>query len=385
MSKRNIFIFTPFFLPGRSYGGPITSVYSLFNHLSTEFQSITIFTADTDFSSTQRYSSNDLKAVDVDIRDSILYLSKVNQILAPLIALLGSKPNSVFYFNSFFSFRSTFCALIFSRLIVRLGHAIYISPRSELLPLRLGRKSFKKSFYLRFISPFIARKVHFVASNIEESNAIKSLFPSHKISVIQNIPSTFFLDKFDTSASITSRLSRYHVFFCSRIHEEKNLHVLVACLGMASEYLDQHIDIDVIGPIASLEYWQRCCALSKDYKYIKINYHGVMSPPQISSLYSSGSIFALLSETENYCHSVVEASLSGLVVVSSMGIPWFKSSSLSRINNLNPCDYDSIVQSFVWLFTASSADLDRLQKLQSEEVLNSIMLARKSWTLLFNH
>ena len=207
-----ILIFIDSFLPGVKGGGPVTSISNLVTLLN-ESADILICTKNRDLKSFDIYpkivSNKITKFKDMNV----IYLSKMNT--ASIVKTIDNFNPDVIYLNSFFS-KST--QLIIFLNYIKFKKKIIIAPRGQLQDNALKIKYIKKLVYLFFYKLLkIQKKLYFHSTDVGESNSIKKLLSTNKITEIKNVVKIY---KFKPLVKNTNVLK---IIFVSRIVEKKNL------------------------------------------------------------------------------------------------------------------------------------------------------------------
>jgi len=83
------------------------------------------------------------------------------------------------------------------------------------------------------------------------------------------------------------------------------------------------IRLDIYGSIADKTYWEKCNKIIQVLpESVKVCYKGSVSSEDIPGILCKYDFFVLLSEGENFGHSIVEAMSAGLPVLISNLTPW---------------------------------------------------------------
>lgn len=84
-----------------------------------------------------------------------------------------------------------------------------------------------------------------------------------------------------------------------------------------------HIVLDMFGPIYDSDYWVKCQkAIEQLPSHIIVNYKGVIESKLVLDMIKNYDFFVLLSEGENFGHSILEALSVGCPVIISNKTPW---------------------------------------------------------------
>ena len=144
-SRKIIFCFSDYYLPGYKAGGPIKSIANFVEEFGEEYE-IKIFTRNHDFGEYQTYK-NIINDNWNKIGKALVYFSSEKNLnLNSLKKILNTTPYDLLYLNSFFSFKFTILPILISKLNNKLNKPCIIAPRGEFSENALKLKKFKKLF-----------------------------------------------------------------------------------------------------------------------------------------------------------------------------------------------------------------------------------------------
>ncbi len=301
------------FLPGTNSGGPVRSYTNLFNLLRKQFE-FYVVTRNIDYASDKEYK-NIIPNRWIRLNDyiNVYYISKDKLNKKHLKKIFDKIQIDIVLVNGIYS-------LYFSILpvfLLRNNIPLIISPRGMLNPQAFSVKGLRKKIFLifaRFIGFY--QNINFHATNIDESNFIKNWIGSEcNIRIAPNVPRRLYSDK-NSPATLGKPVRFVSV---SRISVEKGTLRLINIL----KEIDKPLLIDLYGAIYDEDYWNQCIKIITELpKNITINYMGSVESEEIPKVLEKYDFFVLLSEGENFGHSILEAMTAGLPVIISNSTPW---------------------------------------------------------------
>lgn len=320
MTKKNILIFTDYYLPGYRAGGPIRSVSNLVDWLGDEFN-FHIVTSAYDYGTDISYPGiavNEWTSVGKArvhyLKKGMISFKKVKQILR------DSKPELVL-FNSFFSPRYTIIPLTvakFSGLFKNIP--VLLAPRGEFSSGTLAIKSAKKNLFLRLASWLgIYSEVNWAFTNEKEEKEFHDNIGLTYQSAFRfpNLPKK-------SSESSVQRVSKkvgyLKMAYLGRVARIKNLKF---ALNLIRKIDDVNIEYDIYGILDDAEYWEGCRELIKKMpQNITVRYKGHVEHEEVPETLADYHLFFLPTKSENFGHAIYESLLSGTPVLISDQTPW---------------------------------------------------------------
>ena len=311
--KKKIAIFAGGYLPGKLYGGPVTSIYNFTELLGDDYE-IYIICQNHDLKDKVPYN-NIKKGWNHVGKAMVLYVENKHTNYLFFKDVIESTSPDLIYINSIFNAKFSIPALLISR---QKSIPAILLPRGELNQSALKLKALKKSVYL-----FILKKCGLLShiylqatSEGEHKDIINTLLVDRRrVFLVPNI-STVPCHK----ETLRKEKDRLKLCFVGRIVKNKNL--LYAINIISKSHYD--ISLDIYGNIEDNSYWQACCqAIDKAPQNISIQYKGVSSIIEMKTLYLNYDF--LLSPTlfENYGQAIAEAILHDTpVIISSGTTPW---------------------------------------------------------------
>ena len=304
-SQKEILIFSQFYHPALKAGGPTKSLKFLEKILVKNFN-IKIFTSkfDIDKSLIKRKKFKNLFTYENFLSFFLLILKFIKM----------KNKNNVFYFNSFFNFKYTIFPLMVLKFFFK--GKFLIAPRGELFETELGKKFFKKKIYLKFFKIFLKNEIFFHATSFQEKKSINKLFPKNQIKMYPNVS-----DSINQKPKLKSIKPPYKFVFFSRISKKKNL---PQTIDLLSE-LNLPVILDIYGNIEDIDHWnyvkKKIKKLKNKNKSINIFFKGFVKKNKYTVL-KKYPFFILLSDSENFGHSIFEAMMCGCIPIVTKNSPW---------------------------------------------------------------
>ncbi len=322
ISKRQILIFIPYFLPDISYGGPIVSIVSMIKLLKNDYD-VEVYTTKLRFDNQQELSNYDIKNLHLGYK---VFRSNnhFNLFCKTFIKLIYSK-NSFFYINSFFYLPNSLPFFVLSRLAILRNNKLIISQRGELEIQKINSKRrFLKNFFIKIFKLFGSSEIKFLSSSKSEIKFNNDYFPNNLQIQLPNIGRYSFFQKPKKKNVILK------ILFFNRVSPIKGIHFL---LKEILEYKSNlPIEITIVGSCADINYLKKIKTYIKKIrkrKYI-INYLGEVNPEKFNL--NNFDVFILPTMGENFSHATVEASQAGLFCILSDKTPWFKKTDGAKKN-----------------------------------------------------
>lgn len=304
------------YLPGRNYGGPVTSISNFVELLKKEYE-IYIVTSNHDLHSSEKYKdiSDDWNIVG---NAKVKYLpEKELSSVSVLESIIKEINPDVIYHNGLYDRRLAIPVSMISK-DPSMPPVIFV-PRGDLGPVFPERKKYIKKAYVVFIRHLVNRKrMVFQATSTDEERDIIKRMHIHKndISLIGNIPT--MVEKKVTE--IEKNPGEVKLIYFARVHPTKNLLTALQAL----KGVNGKVQFDVFGGIEDDEYWKECQAAINDLpETVNVKYNGVVGHDEVYGHFLQH--HALLFPTrnkENYGHTIVESIMAERPVIISDQSPW---------------------------------------------------------------
>lgn len=322
MDKPVIFIFIGGYLPGKKYGGPVTSIENFVNHLCNKYE-MRIVCNDHDFNETEKYPGIKLgwnplgNALAWFLNEKDYSVSTFYELMKPF-----SDRIVCVYLSGIYYFRMNDAAIMAAK---KLSIPVISAPRGDLMKNSIAMKGmisrFKKEIFLAITRASKLYDGVFIQATSEEEayGAEKYLnIDRNRIFTIPNLPvSPVKYQKRQKEKNVL------HLLSMSRIMVKKNILDTIKAIGLVSEQFT--VAMDIYGPIESQEYWDECLKtineISSDKKIIQ--YRGALAPDEAKAVYRKYECFAFPTLSENYGHTIAESLLSDCPVLLTRGTtPW---------------------------------------------------------------
>lgn len=322
--KQTIIIFIGGYLPGKKYGGPVTSLENFANYLHNEFD-IKIICNDHDFKETSKYTTIHSGWNTVGNAE-VYYLNEKEYSEKTFRTIVKPYKDSIimFYLSSIYYISMNIPAIKLGR---KLGVPILLAPRGDLMKNSIAMKSwikkFKKLAFLKMCRYMhIFRGVFFQSTSDEETIGLNKYLGIEKdcIFQIENFP---VIPK--PKDEIQKKENYLKIVFISRLMVKKNpLFAIEAVSRMSDEY---EVTFDIYGPTEDVSYWEECRTIitniNQTRSNIRVNYKGSLSPQEAKIVYKNYDCMIFPTISENYGHVIVEAIFSDCPVILSRGTtPW---------------------------------------------------------------
>ncbi|NDJ86949.1 MAG: glycosyltransferase family 4 protein [Chloroflexi bacterium] len=311
---KKVLIVAPHYLPGYKGGGPIRTIANLVDWLGNEFE-FHIFTADRDLGDERPYPSIEPQEWCQVNSARVRYLAPHEASWSGLKSVLQHLPRfDLVYVNSFF-------APLCVKLMLLRGQfpgrpPILVAPRGEFAAGALRLKRRKKHAYLTLVRSLrLYRSVTWQATTDAEIAEIKRIFRTNNVLLAPNLPPQSVPD----TQAITKESGCVSLVFISRITKIKNLDYALRVLAR----VDGEVQFDIFGNIEDESYWKVCQQLMTELPdNVTATYRGGIVPQDVYSVFSKYHAFFFPTWGENFGHVILEALLSGCLVLTSDQTPW---------------------------------------------------------------
>ncbi len=303
--------------PGFRFGGPITSVANLVAVLRDEF-AFRIVCLNRDF-----LQKAPLKGIQEGVwlernGAQVCYVDATLSRPFSLIRAIRSVEYDILYLNSFFDPLFSALPAVLMKLHALRRRPMIVAPRGELSPGALSLKSLKKSLFIRVQSLLgvYSGAAWQASTELEAEDIRKALGTQARVLVASDLSSSEFRTRQRSSPKMPGVL---RIVYLSRISPKKNLLSLLRAAGQ----LHGAISLDIWGPIADPEYWDRCKSeIALLPGNVNATYCGEIERDRVGAVLARGDVFALPTLNENFGHVIHEALSSGCPVVISDKTPW---------------------------------------------------------------
>lgn len=338
MNKKTILLTIDWFLPGTKSGGPVRSYTNLFSLLRNQFE-FYVVTRNIDYASEKEYKNIiPNQWISLNSYTKVYYISNNRLNKNHLSKIFNQIQFDFALVNGIYSWYFSILSIF---LLKKQKKPIIVSPRGMLNPQAFSVKGLRKKIFLMF-SHFIGlyQNVFFHATNEDEANFIKNRLGSRcNIRIAPNVPRKFHSNN-KTKITLQKPISFVSL---GRISTEKGTLRLINIL----KEIDKPILLDLYGAIYDKEYWNQCMIMIKKLpKNITVNYKGSIESEKVPRILEKYNFFVLLSDGENFGHSILEAMTAGLPVIISNFTPWKKLKEKKIGFNVNLKDKKEILEAF---------------------------------------
>lgn len=372
--KKTIVVFIGGYLPGKKYGGPVTSIENFVNQLCNEYN-MKIICNNHDLNEKEKYRNikdgwNKIGNADVYyIKEKDYTAKKFEKIIAPF-----KDDIIMFYLSGIYYIKMNYNAIKLSK---KLNIPVVLAPRGDLMKNTISMKSrikkIKKLVFLKLCKRFsIFKGIYFQATSEEERDGLYNYLNINKnmIFLIPNLP-TIKKDRND----YVKEKNKLKILFISRLMIKKNpLYALNVVDKISDEF---NVEFDIYGPKEDLEYWNKCLKkiddINEKHSNMRVSYNGGLDSTEAKRVYKNYDCLLFPTVSENYGHVIVESMFFDCpVILSAMTTPWD--------------DYDHnggyvIPLDKPEVFTKT---LENMAKMSNEEYKKNIELNRKYVDKKFN-
>ena len=316
-SKKEILVSAHYFLPAKKAGGPPKSIANLIDATNQQLK-FKVMCCDHEFKTpAEKFKSISLgEWTEFDGR-KVIYLADGWRSLIKLICEAFDTTSEIIYLNSFFDFKYTifpmFSIGVFST------KKIILAPRGEFSLGALKIKSRKKNFYLKLFGFFrFHKRVEWQASSLKEKTDLERYWgPSISVTLLPNFPDAELPPLQIKTDKVSGNL---RLVYLARIAKIKNL---LSLLQTLQSIQDAMIDLDIFGPIEDVSYWKDCqVAINALPRNITVTFRGAVEKEEVLKTIAPYDLYILLTEGENFGHTIYEALSASVPILISDQTPW---------------------------------------------------------------
>ena len=385
--KKRVLVYNGYYLPSKNYGGPTSSLVSIVENCSDEFD-FYIIAANHDFNSSEVFQGissgwnnvGKAKVLYLDLKETYFNIKRNREIIEEVL------PDVVWFMGILVPYDKWFVA----KLCRKLKIPYILSPRGEVCDNAIRIKPLKKRLVIvatRLLRTYKSAWYH--ATCQEEINGLIKYYhiKEERVFYAPNIPNNLHGTRKESN-KVSGCLNAVYI---SRIHETKNL-LLAIC---AINKLPGNVKFDIFGPIESSDYWERCqTEINCAPKNVHIRYCGVLDASLVTKTFGKYDCFVLPTLSENFGHVIAEALSADCPVVLSKGTtPWDDldrkagftcnvekvdsfTESLLNILNMDENEYQRMLDSTYEYYTKKMDEFDSVQK--HINMLNSVIENKQS-------
>lgn len=315
--KKNILIFTDWYLPAYKAGGPVKSIAALVFYLKDDFN-FYIITGNKDVFTTEPHKNIKSNAWQIlPNGEQVYYFSDEAFSFKSLSAVLKEISYDAVYLNSFFSKRFTIYPLLQKKLN-KLKVPVLLAPRGMLGSGALHLKSKKKNAFINLAKTVgLYKGISWHATSLQEENEIRQVFGNAvPIKTISNLIMPPAAGRIDYS----KEPNEVKICFISRIAQKKNL---LFALQVLQSIQSGNITFDIYGPAEDEAYVNDCKDLAKQLPAnVSVSFKGELQGMEVEQALKNYHLFFLPTLNENFGHAIVEAILNGCIPLLSDATPW---------------------------------------------------------------
>jgi glycosyltransferase involved in cell wall biosynthesis len=313
---KKILSFTDYYWPGYKAGGTIRAFMNQVEYLKSDFEFF-IVTRNTDYTDSTPYPEvipNQWATVSPNV--NVFYISGPGQNIKVFNDIIRKGKFDVVYIHLIFGFWYSLLPL----LLCKWNHLrpIIIAPHGNLGAGALNVKPLKKKIFLRavkFLRLYKGTIFHSVTEH-ETADIGEHIGKKIRIGFARELPRKVTLPpvrKPKTAGSLT-------LVTVARISHEKNQ---LFALEMLLKCKNQKIQYDLIGPIYSEEYWDKCKSLIETMpENVTVTYRGSINGEKILEELQGYDMMLLPTTGENFGHTILESFMAGCPVIISDRTPW---------------------------------------------------------------
>ncbi|MFD2917438.1 glycosyltransferase [Psychroserpens luteus] len=350
MSKRKtVLAFIDWYRPGYKAGGTITAFGNFVDYLEDDID-FKIVTRNIDYADHQPYASIPPGKWVKSSNSSCYYMSQSEVSIKNIKNIIANTDYDFLYVNGMFSPFFSILPVLFSK-----GKNTIVNPHGMLSTQAFSVKPLKKKM---FLSVFNALKIYknttFHAANEEEAVMISDRVKRSKAVKIAN---QFPRKLKNISIKNSSKNNPIRLINVARISIEKGTLIMIEALSV----FKTEVVLDIFGPVYDHEYWEKCqIAIQHLPNHITVNYKGVVESELVLDTLKAYDFFILLSEGENFGHSILEALSVGCPVIISDKTPWTNLKSKGIGWDLNVKDINRISDVFSEISNMSQEDYNHM-------------------------
>jgi len=226
-------------------------------------------------------------------------------------------PNAV-YLNGVYSWIAVIAPLLLAK-FGRLDARLVLAPRGMLIPSALARKRLKKSLYLPMFRWLIDQRLRFHVTDSAEVEAVDRFKSNQKREVIE-LPNLPAIDISYQSNECNERTAqRFTMITIALISPMKGIGDVLQAL----KRFKGDVTYRLFGPVLDEAYWRQCQKLIVELpENVVVNYEGAIAPDRVAAALAESDVYVQPSRSENFGHSIYEALMNGLPVITSHNTPW---------------------------------------------------------------
>jgi len=309
----NILILYDFFEPAYKAGGPSVSCANLARLMQADFN-VSVFTRAVDIDGTVLDVPQDQWTnLSSGIR---VYYAATQWNLRGLLAAIQQTDPDIIYLNGVFSWVCTLLPLLLLKLRIAKASMI-LAPRGMLQVSSLNIKRWKKKTYLPLLRMLLDTAVKLHVTSVQEESELPLALPSvakKSTVLVHNVPNAGIMVRKNYV-----REGRLRLVTIALISPMKQILEVLQALNTCECEVIYHL----YGPVHDEQYWKQCQDVVQRMRPgVEFQYFGPLVPGKVPEVLSGYDVYIQPSKSENFGHSLYEAMMVGLPVITSHGTPW---------------------------------------------------------------
>ncbi|MFY7651208.1 MAG: glycosyltransferase family 4 protein [Chitinophagaceae bacterium] len=270
----------------------------------------------------------------------------------------------VLYINGIYSPFFTLLPYLYFKGILKV-----VSPRGMFDAGALTQKAFKKKIYIAFLQLIgFTRFCRFHAASKTELDGIQKRLPEVKnLLLAPNFPRVF-----PKQARPPKQKGSLTIITVALVSAMKNYLMVLEALKSLNSKVTYHI----YGSVMDKAYWQQCLAeIEAMPANIEVVYHGDIAPNKVADALSAAHVYVQPSKSENFGHSLYEAFISGLPVITSNTTPWNELTAAKAGVNVSTNNIEPLVNALQFFADMDTETLAEYSEAAYEYAKKAINLA----------
>ena len=207
-----------------------------------------------------------------------------------------------------------------TRMALRLGKKVILSPRGELLNSAVNHKGkaygLLKKMFFQIMKCSYGKKVLYHATSLEEVDSIKKYMGED--ARIKLIPNYMILPEIINAKTAVEP----YLLYVGRLNHIKNIDIIISGLAKSILFMKSSLKFKIAGEKKG-EYYESLVAQVQTLGLSeKVEFLGLVTGEEKDKLYAGAKCLILMSKSENFGNVIVEALSQGTPVIASKGTPW---------------------------------------------------------------
>ena len=207
-----------------------------------------------------------------------------------------------------------------TRMALRLGKKVILSPRGELLNSAVNHKGkaygLLKKMFFQIMKCSYGKKVLYHATSPEEVDSIKKYMGED--ARIKLIPNYMILpEKINAKMAVEP-----YLLYVGRLNHIKNIEIVISGLAKSVTFMKNSLKFKIAGERKGEYYESLVAQVQSSGLSDKVEFLGLVTGEKKDKLYAGAKCLLLMSKSENFGNVIVEALSQGTPVIASKGTPW---------------------------------------------------------------